>query len=660
MESGRILIVEDESIVALDIQKSLEELGFQACGIVATGEEAIRLALETRPDLILMDIRLDGYMDGIETADRIRSVLDTPIIFLTAFADQATLDRAKIAEPFGYITKPLEIRDLRTTIQIALHRHALERRERQNTYRFEQVFNAVNYGLVLLDEKHTISIANQWALDYLQVLTQPDTLDIGDRLNHLNGQSVREYLESSSGTQMSRKHEIVVEGQPQRVFELDSVRLSSAPWDQSALAEQGLVMTIKEVTEARKHEHYVRKQERLAAVGQLAAGIAHDFGNILATISLAAEIIPQLEDCLSARSAQYLKVVHEQVQRAADLIAQVLDFSRTSALEKSTLDLIPLYKEWMKLLTQTISENIHVQFSYPDAPCTIDADPTRMQQVLWNLVLNARDALPNGGHIAISLDRVIFDTGSRPILPELEGGDWISLTVSDDGTGIAPETLPHIFEPFFTTKSLGKGTGLGLAQVHGIVKQHDGLIHVASSQGEGTTFTVFWPLAKRPTSYHPDDPSTVTAVLKGNGEKLLIVEDDLQTRQALVDGLTVLNYQATGAANGQQALAILHSGDSAIQLVVTDHIMPRMGAVEFCRELKRSGKDLPVIVVSGYSREDEIDILKQLGVVEYLRKPLCLEQLSHLIAQILDERQGPVEVQSGTRSGSNGHDSSRT
>ena len=636
-EPARILIVEDESIVALDIQNSLTQLGYQVCGRAIAGDEAIRLAMDTRPDLILMDIRLAGAMDGIEAAECIHAVLDTPIIFVTAYADQATINRAKIAQPFGYITKPLELRELHTTIEISLYRHAMELRERQNSYRVEQVFNTMPHGLILLAEDGTIEIANQRALEYLGALTQDGSLGIGDQLNHLNGQPTRDYLSSSTGIQSQQTGEIVVEGPPERVFVVSSVRQSDAPRHRADSGRQGWVVTVQEITEARQHERAVRQQERLAAVGQLAAGIAHDFGNMLSTISLATQIIPQLEANLSSQSAEYLKRIRQQVQRATDLIAQVLDFSRTSVLEKATVDLIPLYKTWMKLLTQLMPENIRVEFNYPNVPCTIDADPTRMQQVLWNLALNARDALPDGGQVTIALDRVTHKEDRKLLLPELVYGEWVSVQISDNGLGIARDALPHIFEPFFTTKLPGKGTGLGLAQVYGIVEQHGGLIHVASDLGKGTTFTVFWPAAQRPPSGCLDETATPIVMPKGNGEMLLVAEDHRDTRQATADGLKALNYDVIEAVDGQEALAILQDGNSAIRLVVTDHIMPHMGAVEFCRALKQSGMDLPVIVVSGYSRDEDIPVLDQLGVIEFIRKPVGLEHLARVIAQTLRE-----------------------
>ena len=211
------------------------------------------------------------------------------------------------------------------------------------------------------------------------------------------------------------------------------------------------MLVVKEVAQEREIKAQLQQQERLAAVGQLAAGIAHDFNNIMATIVLYAQIAAQSEG-LSERDRERMAMINQQAWHATRLIERILDFSRRSMLEKRPLDLLLLLKEQIELLNRTLPEHIKIELEYGKGDYIIRADPTRMQQMLTNLAVNARDAMPNGGELSIRLERVIVGDGKSPILPEIEAGEWVRLKVSDTGTGISPDVLPHIFEPFFTTK----------------------------------------------------------------------------------------------------------------------------------------------------------------------------------------------------------------
>jgi two-component system, cell cycle sensor histidine kinase and response regulator CckA len=248
-------------------------------------------------------------------------------------------------------------------------------------------------------------------------------------------------------------------------------------------------LTEKKLAEAALRERE-RQQHELAVVGQLAAGIAHDFNNIMAVVSIYAEMTSEAPGLTEKERARTLTIV-EQTQRAAGMIRQILDFSRKAVYERQVLDLLPLLKEQVKLLRQTLPESIAIRFAFAPGEYLVQADSTRMQQMIVNLALNARDAMPAGGVLHVSLDQVTVE--EQPSMRGLEVGAWVRVIVRDTGVGIPPEHLEHIFEPFFTTKEPGKGTGLGLAQVQGIVGQHEGQIAVVSEVGAGTTFTIYLP-----------------------------------------------------------------------------------------------------------------------------------------------------------------------
>jgi PAS domain S-box-containing protein len=258
---------------------------------------------------------------------------------------------------------------------------------------------------------------------------------------------------------------------------------------------QRVIGTIQDVTERRMIEQQLHRQERLAAVGQLAAGIAHDFRNLLSTIILYAQM-PMMDEELPPQLHRHLRTIVDESYKASDLVQQLLDFASQAIIERHPLDLVTLVEDVLGVLKRTIPEHIHFIVEIEDArpgTYTVAVDPGRIQQALTNLTLNARDAMPEGGDLRVTIARLHVSEGSTPPVAEMAPGDWVRLTMSDTGVGMTEEVQAHLFEPFFTTKEVGEGTGLGLAQVFGIVRQHEGHIDVATAPGDGTTFLLYLP-----------------------------------------------------------------------------------------------------------------------------------------------------------------------
>jgi two-component system cell cycle sensor histidine kinase/response regulator CckA len=398
----------------------------------------------------------------------------------------------------------------------------------------------------------------------------------------------------------------------------------------------GWVMVIRDVTQQREIEQRVQQQERLAAVGQLAAGIAHDFNNIMATVVLYAQMTARMEG-LHPTVRERMETIDQQAGHATNLIQQILDFSRRAVLERRPLNLAPLLKEHVRLLEHTLPESIEITLDCEpdegDTLFTVNADPTRVQQMVTNLALNAREAMPQGGELRVGLERILVRPGESPLLPEMEPGEWITVTVSDTGTGIPPDVLPHIFEPFFTTRA-PLGSGLGLAQVHGIVGQHGGRIDVETQVGEGTTFTIYLPV-------HRSEPSPVSpraelpALPTGRGETILVVEDDAVVRKALADSLEMLNYQVLEVSHGQEALETLEERQGEIALVLSDVVMPRMSGTALLHALKERGLTVQVVMLTGHPIRREMEELRTQGMADWLPKPPRLEQLAEVVARAL-------------------------
>lgn len=373
-------------------------------------------------------------------------------------------------------------------------------------------------------------------------------------------------------------------------------------------------------------------QERLATVGQLAAGIAHDFNNIMAAIVVYADLL-LMDSSLSPSSQERLTIIQQQVQRAASLIRQILDFSRRSVMEQNLLDLLPFLKELEKLLKRTLPETISVELIHQDEEYIILADPTRLQQVFMNLAVNARDAMPEGGSLRFEVSHLNVLPGEPPPAPDLSPGKWLHIIVADNGLGIPPKDQSHIFEPFFTTKPIGEGTGLGLAQVYGIIKQHGGSIDMISQVNEGTQFNIYLP------SYSENDTEPKKAEtsleLDGAGKTVLLVEDDQATRKALEAMLSVHNYYVLVAENGVKALEHLEKHAETILLVICDIVMPQMGGFDLYEKLQSSWPQVQVLFITGHPLDEKNQQILEQGKVRWLQKPFTVQEFNQVLIELL-------------------------
>jgi len=353
-----------------------------------------------------------------------------------------------------------------------------EIRYRRLFRQLRQVMDSVPEGVLLLDPDGQVLVANPRAVEYIKLLAGAG---IGDTLTRLGNHSLDTLVTSPRpGTW----HEIECGDQ---IFNLLPRPLEAGP------VPQGWVIVLRDVTEERAVGEQMQQQARLAAIGQLAAGIAHDFNNIINVILLYSELIGN-GMAVPEPTKKRLATINEQAQQAAKLVEQILDFSRRALLERKTLDLHSFLEEQRTLLQRALPENIETTLTFPaEEAALIQADAARLQQAVMNLALNARDAMPNGGGLRFELGSLEVEASGRAPVPGMKNGRWFRLTIADSGQGIPPEIVDHVFEPFFTTKPPGKGTGLGLAQVHGIVGQHGGYIIMESTVDEGTTFTIYLP-----------------------------------------------------------------------------------------------------------------------------------------------------------------------
>jgi len=397
-------------------------------------------------------------------------------------------------------------------------------------------------------------------------------------------------------------------------------------------------MEERRVTEEalRKSEEELRHSQKMEAVGRLAGGVAHDFNNLLTAIIGYAELIATRtsSNSLAKQNAELIRKAGEQ---AAALTRQLLAFSRKQILQPKVIDLNSLVVEMEKLLRRVIGERFDLQ-SHPNAENgRVKADPSQLEQVVLNLGVNARDAMPRGGRLIIRTENVHLDRKTAPqIATSLVPGDYVMLSVSDNGAGMDEETKSHIFEPFFTTKGPGKGTGLGLATVYGIVRQTGGGISVESEPGKGSTFRIYLPQETAPVDLNRPAPTPLEK--SANFETVLVVEDEEIVRELVCEVLEDQGYNVICAPDGIEAMDAAAKFDGEIHLLVTDVIMPHMNGHELASKLSALRPDMKVLYVSGYSDNDIGDH----GVLdprfELLQKPFTPQTLARKIRDVIGEK----------------------
>ena len=415
---------------------------------------------------------------------------------------------------------------------------------------------------------------------------------------------------------------------------LEEVRERKRIEEELIRTQEGLEVRVKERTAELEHlNERIFAQERLAAVGQLAAGIAHDFNNILTGIIGLSEIMLS-EDRLVAENRQMVEAIFNNGLRAAHLIRQILDFSRKSISEMQPVELRGFLGDFTKFIKRTIPENIRIAVACDPGEYFVSADPTKIQQVLANLAVNARDAMPEGGELRFALSLIAVRHAEKPPLPDMQEGAWVLLSVSDTGTGMTPAVYSHMFEPFFTTKEPGKGTGLGLSQAYGIIKQHDGFLDVKTEIGEGSTFFIYLPASK--SGQVSAEPAGEAVLPRGQSETILVVEDNETVRNLVVRSLGRLNFNIVTATNGRDALTQFERLHDTIKVVITDLVMPMMGGIELSRIIREKAPGIKIIALTGYPLGTEEADLAGAGIVECIQKPFQIQTLVNAVIKALE------------------------
>jgi PAS domain S-box-containing protein len=665
-----ILIIDDDPSNLAIVTDYLRGEDYEIL-VAEDGRVGIERARFARPDLILMDVLMPG-IDGFETCRRLKDDERTgqiPVIFMTALADTDHKIKGFAAGAVDYVAKPsqreevlarvgvhIRIRELARGLQEA--KAQLENRVEQRTAELERanrelqaeiidrrqaekalaesknyidkIINTISDPIFVKDAAHRLVLLNDAACAFL-----------GQARAGLLGKCAYDVYPKSEADAFRAQDDKVLGSGRESVLEhaikaADGTRRSIMVKKSLYTDEKGqrfIVGIIRDITEHKILEEQLRQAVKMEAVGTLAGGVAHDFNNLMTAVMGYSELLLQLMDEAHPWRRE-VEQIHKAGGRAASLTQQLLAFSRKQVVQPKIVDINRVVSETEKMLRRLIGEDIRLVSRPEPRLWPVMVDPGLIGQVVMNLAINARDAMPRGGNLTIETANVHLDHSHARFYIDVAPGSYVMLTVSDTGIGMDAQTRSHIFEPFFTTKEKGKGTGLGLATVYGIVKQSEGHIQVDSEPGKGTRFEILFPRTDQ-ESEGVGPGQMPNSSLPGGSETILIVEDDEIVRDLMRTTLHMAGYTVLEAENGQGAIVVCRGHSGRIQLLITDVVMPRMSGRELVNILEAESPSMKVLYISGYTDKSIV----HRGMLEegtaFLQKPFTPQALTTKIREVL-------------------------
>ena len=606
----RLLARSTEADVAVDWAKSYEE------GLAAVTSSAY--------DVALVDYRL-GPQNGLELLqEAVEQGCRTPFILLTGQGDREVDLQAMAAGAADYLVKwEFDAPLLERSIRYARERERAQERIREQAALLDKARDAIS----ACDLEGRVIYWNKSA----ERLT-------GYSVDEIMGQVADALLYEADDPKLKAVHRAVRErgawlGELRQKTKDGGEIIVESRWTlvrDGAGQPRSILVINSDVTERKQLELQMLRAQRMESIGRLVSGIAHDLGNLLVPILLGAKVLQQrFPD--DEKAMRTLAMIQQSGQRGAEMVQQVLAFARGVQGERVPLKVETVIRDVEKLIQEAFPQDIEVTTYLQDDLWRVRGDATQLQQVVINLCVNARDAMPDSGQLTMLAVNLDVDRKMARMNLEAEPGAYVKISVADTGTGIAPDVLGNIFEPFFTTKSVGKGTGLGLSTVYNIVKSHGGFIEVESEVGVGTAFHVFLPVASADADFQDEDAAEVRG---GTGELVLVVDDEAFIRETARQTLEEAGYRVLTASGGQEGLAVLADHLNEVAAVVTDLRMPEMSGAETIRMVRQRHPGLPVIAVSGLDDGTAQDALDA-GAHLFLAKPFTAETLCAALADIL-------------------------
>ena len=660
IERARVLLVDDDERNLLAVANVLEDLGEVV--LARSGEEALRHLLKGEFAVILLDVYMPG-MDGYETAQIIRTRDQTkgiPIVFLSAVNKEAEhLLRGYAMGAVDYVFKPVDAIILRSKVAVFVDlfekSKEIERKARQEQALLDANLRANAERLRAEQELRRAEQRQSAIIQSLPMVLYLEAYDAAPRRPHYVSGDF-EAITGFAYDQLADQPTIWAdrlhpEDRDRVIAALESRRKSGRSsieyrWqcadgsykhllDQAVLLKDGderpleFAGTLTDISEQRSLEGQLMQAQKMDAIGKLTGGIAHDFNNLLAAVISGLGLLER-RSTLDDDQQRIVGMTKRAAEQGSELVKRLLAFARRQRLEPHPIELASLREVMSDLLTHTLGGLVQLEWEVGPDAWTAFADQTQLELALVNLIINSRDAMPDGGVVKISADNCVVVDGE---LEEIAAGEYVRLTVRDSGTGISPDALQKVMEPFFTTKDVGKGSGLGLSMVYGFAKQSNGAFRIHSEFGHGTTAELWLPRAPALASPgQPASPKTPKRNRKTPKLKLLLVDDHPEVRSTTGAVLEEFGHIVMEAASGAEALEILKGDGCQCDLVISDYAMPRLSGTEFLRQARELCPDVPALIVTGYADLDAIT--DPPAGVEILLKPFTPSALEAAIARV--------------------------
>ena len=631
----RIMIVEDELIVAQNLENQLQKLGYEVPAVVNSGQEAILTAAKIKPHLVLMDIKLSGSMDGIDAADQIHTRFHIPVVYLTAYADEETLQRAKATDPFGYILKPFELRKLHSTIEIALYKHQMEMKLKESELRFRTLAYSSPVGIFQTNAKgDCIYVNRRWCeiagLSPKQAMGSAWTTAIHPEDRDTISRAW--YTMTQSGGELEFEQEFRFQtpsGKTTWVFG------HAAALKSKSREKIGYIGTITDISVRKKLEDELLTSKKLEAIGILAGGIAHDFNNLLSVIMGTISIVKE-DANITEGQYELLESVERASAQASELAQKLITFSKGGWLNRKKVNVRQILEEVILDRFANSEAAARIKVNIPHNLLPVDGDENKLKQVFVNLLLNAVEAggVEKGITITAKNVEIVEENAQAP----LKKGLYAKITIEDKGSGIPEELLGNIFDPYFTTKekSSKKGLGLGMTICYSIIRKHGGHIAAKSEEGKGTAVNVYLPAFSAPKPAPVPGETDASPKTETTTPRVLLMDDDPVVQDVTGQMLKRLGYEVEIFNEGLQAIKAYKKAmesNNPFDVVLLDLVNKQgMGGRETLAELLKMDPGVKAVAISGFSNETEIKMLKREGFIAVLFKPYKMADIEQVLS----------------------------
>ena len=628
----KVMVVDDDNGMRDNLQDILEDEGYSFCS-ASTCVEALKIAEKEMPQVALLDLKLPDD-SGLNLMAALKSLNPECIcVMVTAYANLDTAVAALEKGAFQYLQKPVRtvemlrlLERIFEMVQIRAEKRQAEDKLKESEERFRTIFETARDMIFLKDRelKYTLvnpSIQTLYEKEITDFLGKTDETIFGDKESEARNWEENAVL---NGNTMEMEEIRTISG-TRRTFHTVMVPMSGSTGEIT-----GICGISRDITATKHLEAQLIQAQKMEAIGTLAGGISHDFNNLLQAI-LGYTQMMMMDKPDDHPDMSKLEEIEGATKRASDLIQQLLTFSRKVESKLRPVDLNTQVQQVSKLLNRTIPKMIEIRLQLADEVSAINADPGQLEQVMLNIGVNARDAMPDGGKLIISSANVHLDEAFCRNHFELSPGQYVMLSIKDTGIGMDQMTLERVFEPFYSTKPTGQGTGLGLAMAYGIVKNHNGSILCESRKGSGTEFKIYLPAiegnaGKKEKVIRAEPP-------KGNGETILVIDDEFVLRKLITQVLTLHNYNVLTSKNGEEGIEVYKTKQDQISLVILDMIMPGMGGKNCMKEILKIDPHANIFIASGYTSNDTRYEIEQNGARGFIRKPYDFMDILRIIRE---------------------------